>query len=83
MAKQIPLTCSGHTRPVVDVSFSGEGPNGFFLISACKGKKSGDYFPTHSVDSALTNIPEVEIVAFALCFTRHSSGLCYDKIPLG
>lgn len=34
----IPLTCSGHTRPVVDIQFSTITPEGkYFLISACKG----------------------------------------------
>ncbi|KAG2229485.1 WD40-repeat-containing domain protein [Thamnidium elegans] len=33
----IPLTCSGHTRPVVDIQFSSITPEGkYFLISACK-----------------------------------------------
>jgi hypothetical protein len=35
----IPLTCSGHTRPVVDLQFSPINPEGkYYLISACKGK---------------------------------------------
>ncbi|KAJ3041340.1 hypothetical protein HDV00_009481 [Rhizophlyctis rosea] len=35
--KQIPLTCTGHTRPVVDLGFSSFTYTGdFFLISACK-----------------------------------------------
>lgn len=33
MAKQRPITCSGHTRPVTDLEFSK-----IHLISACKGK---------------------------------------------
>lgn len=37
-AKQTPLTCSGHTRPVVDLTYSPITPDGYFLISACKGK---------------------------------------------
>ncbi len=36
--KQIPLTCSGHTRPVVHLDFSDIIECGYFLISACKGK---------------------------------------------
>ncbi len=32
-----PLTCTGHTRPVVDLAFSQVTPDGYFLISACKG----------------------------------------------
>eukprot|EP00040_Diaphanoeca_grandis_P025063 m.138429 g.138429 ORF g.138429 m.138429 type:complete len:320 (-) comp29994_c1_seq1:42-1001(-) len=38
-ARQTPLTCSGHTRPVVDLTFSPVTPDGFFLISACKDGK--------------------------------------------
>jgi hypothetical protein len=37
----IPLTCSGHTRPVVDIQFSDITPEGkYYLISACKGMMS-------------------------------------------
>jgi len=36
MAKQTPLTCSGHTRPVVDLKFSKITDDGYFLISSCK-----------------------------------------------
>ena len=36
-AKQTPLTCPGHTRPVVDLDFSEDTDHGFFMISACKG----------------------------------------------
>merc|ERR1711890_73478 len=38
-AKQAPLTCPGHTRPVVDLAFSEITEHGFFLISACKDGK--------------------------------------------
>jgi len=38
--RQTPLTCSGHTRPVVDLAFSGFTDKGYFLISACKGEFS-------------------------------------------
>jgi len=37
--RQTPLTCSGHTRPVVDLAFSHITPDGFFVISACKDGK--------------------------------------------
>ncbi|XP_033629663.1 serine-threonine kinase receptor-associated protein-like [Asterias rubens] len=37
--RQIPLSCSGHTRPVVHLDFSGITPDGYFLISACKDGK--------------------------------------------
>ena len=35
--RQTPLTCSGHTRPVVDLDFSDITQHGYFMISACKG----------------------------------------------
>jgi len=34
--RQIPLTCSGHTRPVVHLDFSDITDSGYFLISGCK-----------------------------------------------
>lgn len=37
--RQTPLTCSGHTRPVVNLDFSGITESGYFLISACKDGK--------------------------------------------
>jgi len=37
--RQTPLTCSGHTRPVVDLAFSDVTEYGYFLISACKDGK--------------------------------------------
>ncbi|XP_065909185.1 serine-threonine kinase receptor-associated protein-like [Dysidea avara] len=40
MAKQLPLTCPGHTRPVVHLGFSNITANGgYFLITACKDGK--------------------------------------------
>ena len=35
--RQIPITCSGHTRPVVGLKFSDITPTSYYLISACKG----------------------------------------------
>jgi len=37
--RQTPLSCSGHTRPVVHLSFSKLCSDGYFLISACKDGK--------------------------------------------
>ncbi|XP_067676124.1 serine-threonine kinase receptor-associated protein-like [Haliotis asinina] len=37
--RQTPLTCSGHTRPVVYLNFSDITPYGYFSISACKDGK--------------------------------------------
>lgn len=38
--KQVPLTCGGHTRPVVHLDFSDVTDDGYYLISACKGEFS-------------------------------------------
>ncbi|ORX89221.1 WD40 repeat-like protein [Basidiobolus meristosporus CBS 931.73] len=53
-ARQIPLTCSGHTRPVVDLQYSSVTADGsYYLISACKDGnpilrdgKTGDWIGT-------------------------------------
>lgn len=37
--RQTPLTCSGHTRPVVHLAFSDVTESGYYLISACKGNE--------------------------------------------
>ncbi|KAG7189447.1 hypothetical protein KM043_017147 [Ampulex compressa] len=37
--RQTPLTCSGHTRPVVHLAFSDVTETGYYLISACKDGK--------------------------------------------
>lgn len=37
--RQTPLTCSGHTRPVVHLAFSDVTECGYFVISACKDGK--------------------------------------------
>ncbi|KAE8738473.1 hypothetical protein FOCC_FOCC016032 [Frankliniella occidentalis] len=37
--RQTPLTCSGHTRPVVHLAFSDVTDTGYYLISACKDGK--------------------------------------------
>lgn len=33
---QQPIVCHGHTRPIVDLQFSGVTPDGYFLVSASK-----------------------------------------------
>ena len=36
--RQVPLTCAGHTRPVVDLTFTPQLEDGrFYLLSAAKG----------------------------------------------
>ena len=44
--RQTPLTCSGHTRPVVFLAFSDyneEDSASYYMISACKGNSSFTY----------------------------------------
>lgn len=36
--RQNPITCNGHTRPVVDLQFAGDTDCGPLLITASKGK---------------------------------------------
>ncbi len=46
LLRQTPLTCSGHTRPVVCLAFSDVNPEdegAYFCISACKGKERRKY----------------------------------------
>ena len=53
MSRQAPLNCSGHTRPVVDLSFSDITSDGSFIISACKGTMTrGKFLPKKSPFSA-------------------------------
>ena len=37
--RQTALTCRGHTRPVTYLAFSDVTADGYFLASACKGKR--------------------------------------------
>ncbi|EDQ84962.1 uncharacterized protein MONBRDRAFT_29797 [Monosiga brevicollis MX1] len=37
--RAVPLTCSGHTRPVMEIAFSDMTDEGYFLASACKDFK--------------------------------------------
>ena len=49
--RQTPLSCPGHTRPVVHIHFSGINKDGkFYFISASKGMN-------HSINSELSLIP--------------------------
>ena len=36
----VPLTCHGHSRPVTHISFGHIVDDGYYLVSACKGKLS-------------------------------------------
>ena len=53
--RQTPLSCPGHTRPVVHIHFSGINKDGkFYFISASKGMN-------HSINSELSLIPKLLI----------------------
>ncbi|KAJ2520353.1 hypothetical protein H4217_002093 [Coemansia sp. RSA 1939] len=81
---QIPLTCSGHTRPVVQLAFSGfiSGSNSnYMLISACKDGKpilrngpTGDWLGTFvghkgAVWSAMLNAATTRAVTASADYT--------------
>jgi serine-threonine kinase receptor-associated protein len=55
MFRQVPLLCSGHTRPITSLMYSSETPDGTFLISGGKDGKAmlrdaetGDWIGTFS-----------------------------------
>jgi len=56
--RQTPLTCSGHTRPVVHLAFSDVTECGYFLISACKGEL---------YSKAVFSIPSVVYLGLVSC----------------
>ncbi|CAG0886274.1 unnamed protein product [Cyprideis torosa] len=69
--KQVPLTCSGHTRPVVHLAFSDITEKGYFLISACKDGKpmlrqgdTGDWIGTFEGHKG---------AVWGVCLTRDAS----------
>lgn len=37
-ARQIPIVCPGHSRPLAEVAYCPETPDGTFLMSGCHGK---------------------------------------------
>ncbi|KAJ1886006.1 hypothetical protein LPJ66_009843 [Kickxella alabastrina] len=81
--QQIPLTCSGHTRPVVQLSFSNfiNGTKNYMLISACKDGKpilrdgsTGDWLGTFlghkgAVWSAVLNTDTTKAVTASADYT--------------
>lgn len=74
----IPLTCSGHTRPVVHLSFSSiqEEDGKFLLVSSCKDGNpmlrdwTGDWIGTF-VGEPVFHVSDVGEVSFIF---YHSSG---------
>ncbi|CAG0880441.1 unnamed protein product [Darwinula stevensoni] len=53
--RQTPLTCSGHTRPVVQLCFSDVTENGYYLISACKASYPSDIWCGLTLGIAFTD----------------------------
>ena len=58
--RQTPLTCSGHTRPVVFLAFSDINPEGqYYSISACKDGESVRHSPPVLPASVTVNMSEL------------------------
>lgn len=51
--RQTPLTCPGHTRPVVHLHYSNVTSTGYYLISASKGKPRTKYLAVHECHTAV------------------------------
>ena len=63
--RQTPLSCSGHTRPVVHLDFSGVTPHGYFMISACKGRLACEEY-------------QISMCGFDLFLQRFRPKICGD-----
>lgn len=77
--KQVPLTCGGHTRPVVNLAFSGISEHGYFLISACKGLFS---FTWASFQCFLILVFPIVRLLRAWNNTQISYSLCANRLLL-
>jgi len=56
--KQTPLTCNGHTRPVVHLSFSAITPSGYYLISACKGNLAALFLIYFIINKTIVHVSQ-------------------------
>lgn len=74
--RQTPLTCSGHTRPVVHLAFSDVTGSGYYLISACKG-----IFPLLSPSRPLSNVVRESAPQSRISPTARSIGTFDSRSP--
>ena len=69
--RQTPLTCSGHTRPVVFLSFSEFNPEdeaNYYSISACKGiEKKHKFFYYDFLKVRLVYYVQSEVNCLEVC----------------
>ena len=69
--RQTPLTCSGHTRPVVFLSFSEFNPEdeaNYYSISACKGIEKNIIFSNITISITVSNV-----IAVITCMLRYQN----------
>jgi hypothetical protein len=77
---QVPLVCHGHSRPIVDLSYSPITPDGFFLVSASKGMVSNSHRGHHRRHF---RVDVFTLLALAFCdATVWSLGKCSGCDPL-
>ena len=86
--RQTPLTCSGHTRPVVFIAFSEFNPKdaaNYYCIAACKGKLySGIPLSSRLFLSKIDILPPISplptVNHFSILINFQMENQCYDKV---
>lgn len=78
--RQVPLTCSGHTRPVVHLDFSDITDCGYFLISACKGMLPSKIHTNHLHKAASATLLRIICNIYIAFFVRRLQSYIYSMV---